>query len=158
MKSAIFWRNDLIHGTREKFDSDMKANLRKYAQDFEESYSGLDINEFINHYDTNKVPSFKETLSLMTSLRNFSAQVDKYFMEKISVEKYVGFILKQRLDAGMKVVKTNPKKQYIFWNNIISTYVGLSERDLEEFQKTQFGINLYEVTSNEELLELVSVY
>lgn len=37
MKSAIFWRNDLIHGTREKFDSDRKANLRKYAQDFEES-------------------------------------------------------------------------------------------------------------------------
>ena len=118
----------------------------------------LDINEFINHYDANKVPSFKETLSLMTSLRNFSAQVDKYFMEKISVEKYVGFILNQRLDAGMKVVKTNPKKQYTFWNNIISTYVGLSERDLEEFQKTQFGINLYEVTSNEELLELVSAY
>ena len=61
--------------------------------EFEESYSGLDINEFINHYDANKVPSFKETLSLMTSLRNFSAQVDKYFMEKISVEKYVGFEL-----------------------------------------------------------------
>ena len=158
VKSAIFWRNDLIHDTREKFDSDMKANLRKYAQEFEESYSGLDINEFINHYDANKVPSFKETLSLMTSLRNFSAQVDKYFMEKISVEKYVGFILNQRLDAGMKVVKTNPKKQYTFWNNIISTYVGLSERDLEEFQKTQLGINLYEVTSNEELLELVSAY
>lgn len=158
VKSAIFLRNDLIHGTREKFDPEIKANLRRYAQDFEKSYSGLDINQFINHYDTNKVPSFKETLSLMTSLRNFSAQVDKHFMEKISVERYVGFILKQRLDVGMKVLITNPQKKDTYWNNIISTYVGLSEQDLKEFKKTPWGRKLYEITSNEGLSELVSAY
>lgn len=51
VKSAIFWRNDLIHGTSEKFNQEIKANLRKYAQDFEKSYSDLNIEEFIEHYD-----------------------------------------------------------------------------------------------------------
>lgn len=158
VKSAIFWRNDLIHGTSKKFDQGLKTELTGYAKEFEKSYSNLNIKDFIKHYNNNKVPTFKETLSMMTGLRNFAAQVDKHFMEKISVEEYVVFILKKRFSDGGRVVNSNPKKQYTYWDNVIATYLGLCKEEFDEFKKSQLGVKLYNVTSNEELLALLSDY
>ncbi len=155
VKSAIFWRNDLIHGTSEKLDQEIKSNLRKYIQDFEESYRDLNIDKFIKHYDDNKVPTFKETLSMMTGLRNFAAQVDEYFMKKISVEEYVLFILKKKFVDDGKVVNPNSKKLKTYWDNVLVTYLGLCKAEFEEFKNSQLGVRLYNVTSNAELLELI---
>lgn len=158
VKSAIFWRNDLIHGTSEKFDQEIKTNLRRYAQDIEKSYKALNIDEFIKHYDNNKIPTFKETLSMMTSLRNFAAQIDRYFMEDISVEKYVVYRLKEIFDIYGNVVDPTPKKQNIYWDNVITTHLGLREQEFKEFKNTKLGDKLYKVTSNEELQSLICDY
>ena len=58
--------------------------------------------------DNNRVPSFKETLSLITSLRNFASQIHNYFMNEVSVDEYVKFILREKYDSGeIKKIYTN---------------------------------------------------
>ena len=115
----------------------------------------MNIDKFIKHYDDNKVPTFKETLSMMTGLRNFAAQVDEYFMKKISVEEYVLFILKKKFVDDGKVVNPNSKKLKTYWDNVLVTYLGLCKAEFEEFKNSQLGVRLYNVTSNAELLELI---
>ena len=153
--AAIYWRNDLVHQTRLKFNSEDKKNLESHRKGYKESYKNLSVDKLIEHYDNNRVPSFKETLSLITSLRNFASQIHNYFMNEVSVDEYVKFILREKYDSGEIKKFTRIGEEGRFWDTVIATHIGLSEEDMSDLKCTDFGIDLYKVQTESDFINLI---
>lgn len=126
---SIYWRNKLLHHSDYKLSGDLKGNLNRYKTDYSNAYRHLDIEEFMLHYDMHKTPTFKETLSMMTNLRNFAFLIDNYFMSQIDIEEYILLNLK-RLFENKKVKKfdisSNLDKNSRFWTNLLEVHLGLN--------------------------------
>ena len=129
---SIFWRNKLIHNSKESLSGALKGELRKYSQDFLISYCNLDIEKLINHYEAHDVPTFKETLSMMTNLRNFASKIDEFFTSNLSIDKYIAHNITKLINIG-KIKKfdlsSNRDNKTRFWTNIFEIHLRLNVND-----------------------------
>lgn len=129
---SIFWRNKLIHNSKESLSGDLKGELRKYSQDFLTSYCNLDIEKLINHYEAHNVPTFKETLSMMTNLRNFASKIDEFFTSRLPIDKYIAHNITKLIDIG-KIKKfdlsSNHDNKTRFWTNVFEIHLRLNVND-----------------------------
>lgn len=129
---SIFWRNKLIHNSKESLSGALKGELRKYSQDYLTSYCNLDIEKLINHYEAHDVPTFKETLSMMTNLRNYASKIDEFFTSKLSIDKYIAHNITKLINIG-KIKKfdlsSNLENKTRFWTNIFEIHLRLNVND-----------------------------
>lgn len=154
--STICWRNKLIHGTRDNFSGEQKGKLRKHKDEYISSYCNLNINDYIIHYNENKVPTFKETLSMMTNLRNYAAIIDHYFMSQFNIEKYITYNIKNLIDA--KKIKnfdfsSNSELNSRFWRNVFEIRLRLNVN--KEIQTYPIWHKLISAKNRQELDEIL---
>lgn len=156
--STIYWRNKLIHGTHDTFSGDHKGKLRKYKDEFLSTYCNLNINDYITHYSEHKVPTFKETLSMMTNLRNYAAIIDYYFMSQCNLEKYIIHNIKDLIEAG-KIshfeFSPNIEKNSRFWRNIFEIRLRLNVD--KELQSCPIWDKLISAKNRQELDEILHI-
>ena len=155
--STIYWRNKLIHGTRDTFSGEQKGKLRKHHDKYISSYCNLNINDYITHYDEHKVPTFKETLSMMTNLRNYAAIIDYYFMSQCNLEKYITYNIKNLIDVE-KIknldISSNSKSNSRFWRNVFEIELRLNVNT--ELQSYPIWHKLIAAKNRQELDEILN--
>lgn len=156
--STIYWRNKLIHGTHDTFSGDHKGKLRKYKDEFLSTYCNLNINDYITHYSAHKVPTFKETLSMMTNLRNYAAIIDYYFMSQCNLEKYIIHNIKDLIETE-KIshfdFSSNIEKNSRFWRNIFEIRLRLNVD--KELQSCPIWDKLISAKNRQELDEILHI-
>lgn len=154
--STIYWRNKLIHGTHDTFSGEQKGNLRKYKDEFLSSYCNLNINDYITHYAEHKVPTFKETLSMMTNLRNYATIIDDYFMSQCNLEKYIIHNIKDLIESE-KIshfdFSPNIEKNSRFWRNVFEIRLRLNVD--KEIQSYPIWYKLISAKNRQELDEIL---
>lgn len=87
---AIEWRNQRVHSLSE--DSIEKKTfrvVRDSAEWFRSNYSGLDIDEFISHFNMREAPTFKEAASVIRLTHEAVAQYDADLLQNIPIETYL---------------------------------------------------------------------
>lgn len=156
--SAIYWRNKLIHSTRNTFSGEQKGKLRKYKDDYLNSYCNLDIDEFIRHYDEHKVPTFKDTLSMMTNLRNYAAIIDSYFMSQFNIEKYIIYNIKHLIEIGEIKnfdFSSNNELNSRFWRNVFEVRLRLNVS--EELKSSTIWNRLISAKNKQDLDNILNI-
>ena len=155
--TSIYWLNKLIHLVVRKLSGDIKGNLKSHREGFEEDYCKLNIEELIEHYDIDKVPTYKETLSMMSSLRNFAHKIDGYFMSRYHVEYIVHNIKRLIKEGKIKRIdfSQNENKRIIFWTNVFQVHLRMNVND--ELRSLDIWNSLVSAKSRQELDKILSI-
>lgn len=94
----ICWRNRLTHfgGTNDILPCS-RNYLKTQKNRFQSEYCGLDIEQTLSSFDMARVPSFKETASLIRATTRFVEELDKLLIHRSGKLNYADRIVVQRL-------------------------------------------------------------
>lgn len=155
---SIFWRNELVHKSNKSMPNELKGNLRAYKAEYLTNYCDLDIDLLIEHFDNFRVPTFKETISIMTNLRRFAENIDNFFMKQIDFKKYVTDNLRNLVISG-KIkrfdINNRIEKRERFWTNVLQINLGFDIN--EEFKKLDVWKELLSIKNIGELETFLKV-
>jgi hypothetical protein len=111
----ILWRNGLVHNL---FDfcthpdySNLEASLRAHSSDFYNNHCHLDINILIDRFKNKKIPTFKETTSMVKASINYISELDKELINHLDKNIYINDCIYNYIKA-MPEIK---KKEYFMY-------------------------------------------
>jgi len=104
---AIQWRNNLVHFSAENIiDDSTRLYLISESEYFRENFQGLKITEFLNRFDGNQTPRFKEITSIIRAIHKFVEISDDYMLNNIDKSLH----LVDCIDYHLKVSSKNDKE------------------------------------------------
>jgi hypothetical protein len=87
---AIEWRNQRVHSLSEDLvEKQTFRVVQDSAKWFQSNYSGLDVDEFISHFNMKEAPTFKEAASVIRLVHEAVAQYDADLLKSIPIETYL---------------------------------------------------------------------
>jgi hypothetical protein len=111
LELAIEWRNRRVHSLADDPVERAKIEvLRADARRFEEGYGGLNVIDFVAHFQAGDPPTFKEAASIIRLCHEAVAHFDRFLLSSMPIERYlkdaITLIIKQ---GGADVFRSNSK-------------------------------------------------
>lgn len=89
----ILWRNGLVHNLTNFYAHsdypDLEHRLQSYKNDFYNDHCHLDIDGLINRFKNKKVPTFKETTSMIKASIKYLYLLDKNLINNLDYGTYI---------------------------------------------------------------------
>jgi len=98
IRLAIDWRNRRVHSLAEdNTDDDDIISLQKHEDRLRDEFSGLNVEELIQHYKSGLAPTFKEAAATIRLTHVAVSHFDAQLLRSLDVEEYLGAALAIRL-------------------------------------------------------------
>lgn len=115
---AIEWRNRRVHSlSRDKINRSVFQLIRQEAVNFRQEYSGLEVEEFIKHFNAADAPTFKEAAAVIRLTHEAVSRFDEFLLRELPVERYLSdallLFLEERNGSPSRTIKKiwdHPKK------------------------------------------------
>jgi hypothetical protein len=93
VRTAIVWRNRLVHSTADnKLSSEMRGALNEHAAEIASHYRGLDVDRIMNALPDGKPgarpPSLKEVTSFISAAHSFVSITDERLLSTLNLREY----------------------------------------------------------------------
>lgn len=113
----ILWRNGLVHNlasfcTHPDF-TNIESNLRANKADFYSYHCHLDIEALIDRFKQKKIPTFKETTSMIKVSIDYLYELDQKLIQNLDHEKYI----QDCICDYMRNITDSKRKEYFMYND-----------------------------------------
>jgi len=108
----ILWRNGLVHNltnfcSHPEFP-DLEARLRAHRSDFFTYHCHLDIDTLVDRVKQKKIPTFKQTTSMIKASINYLYELDKELIQSLDKDIYIN----DCICNYMQSIPKSKKKEY----------------------------------------------
>lgn len=124
----ILWRNGLVHNLNNfclhPDFSDLEARLQAHSSDFFSDHCHLDINALIDHFKQKKIPTFKDTTSMIKASINYLYELDKELIQSLDKDVYINdcicnYIQSMSATKKKEYFKYGADRKISFLNSVI---------------------------------------
>ena len=112
---AIEWRNQRVHSlSDDKVEKQTIRIVRDNSEWFHSNYSGLNVDNFLSHFNIKEAPTFKDAASVIRLTHDAVAQYDADLLKNVKIENYVKELLLIILETDKSNVLRSIQKT---WNH-----------------------------------------
>ncbi len=111
----ITWRNRQVHtDADDELDRDCRNIICGNASEAKERFRGLDVNEMLDRYESNKSPRFKEVASFVKVTQDYVNFVEEFLFSQLDEQRYFRELVWKGLSEGTVGSKNRQRgrKQY----------------------------------------------
>lgn len=129
-------RNNIIHSGKTTLDNDLKNRLNSSKNSINKNYKHLEVKPLIDHVNSFKALSFKETLSLFSAAQKYVENIDKNLVGKLNKISYLERNFKNNDTAKAFLKKlsmiNNDERKKAKLNRFIEIHYNISNIDFQE--------------------------